>query len=153
MSQFVPYAVAVNCAPTDNTTDLQTTNFQSILPLLDLLKGRDGRDGLPGRDGKNGESGPQGQQEPPGPQGPQGTRSAGITYIRWGKSSCPTTSGTQLVYAGRAGGTHYTTQEGGADKLCLPLDPDYISNPRSTSTSHVSPIYGAEYQTNNGQPA
>ena len=105
----------------ENKTELETIgSFEEAalrIPLIDLLRGRDGRDGLPGRDGKDGEPGPQGQQGPPGPQGPQGSRSAGVTYIRWGKSSCPTTTGTQLVYAGRAGGTHYTTSGGGADKL------------------------------------
>ena len=73
-----------------------------------------------------------------------------MTYIRWGKSSCPTIPGTQLVYAGRAGGTSYATQGGGAEKLCLPLDPDYINAPQSTSTTRFSTLYGAEYQTHNG---
>ena len=74
-----------------------------------------------------------------------------MTYIRWGKDSCPlNTAGTQLVYAGRAGGTLYATQGGGAEKLCLPDDPDYISNPNSTSAWATSTIYGAEYVTING---
>ena len=73
-----------------------------------------------------------------------------MTYIRWGKSSCPTISGTQLVYAGRAGGTIYSNQGGGAEKLCLPLDPDYITVARSTSVTLYSTLHGAEYQTLNG---
>ena len=73
-----------------------------------------------------------------------------MTYIRWGNDSCPDTAATQLVYAGRAGGTLYNAQGGGAEKLCLPDDPDYISDPKSTSASYTSTIYGAEYETYNG---
>ena len=50
---------------------------------------------------------------------------SGVTYTRWGNSSCPSSTGAQLVYAGRAGGSHYTHTGGGAEKLCLPNDPDY----------------------------
>ena len=145
------------CAPTVNITELQTLgsfeNAVSRIPLIDLLRGRDGRDGLPGRDGVDGKPGPQGEQGPPGPQGdqgPPGPRTAGVTYIRWGKSSCPDAPGTQLVYAGRAGGSRYNTQGGGAEKLCLPLDPDYINAPRSASATLYSTIHGAEYQTRDG---
>ena len=141
-----------------NNTNLETLgSFEDIasrIALIDLLRGRDGRDGLPGRDGEDGELGPQGEQGPPGPQGDQGPKgdqgAAGVTYIRWGNDSCPDTAATQLVYAGRAGGTLYNTQGGGAEKLCLPDDPDYISDPRSTSASHVSNLHGAEYETVNG---
>ena len=73
-----------------------------------------------------------------------------MTYIRWGKSSCPNVTGTQLIYAGRAGGSSFATQGGGAEKLCLPLDPDYIDVPQSTSAFRFSTLLGAEYQTYNG---
>ena len=146
----------VHCAPTGNITESLTLDSleeaAAHIHLIDLLRGRDGRDGLPGRDGEDGEPGEQGEQGPPGPQGAQGTpgpRSAGVTYIRWGKSSCPDTNDTQLVYAGRAGGSAHTNPGGGAEKLCLPLDPDYISDSRSI-TSYSSTLHGAEYQTANG---
>ena len=149
---------SVHSAPAENkTTELETLgSFEDIasrIALIDLLRGRDGRDGLPGRDGEDGKPGPQGEQGPPGPKGKKGPKgdqgAAGVTYIRWGNDSCPDTAATQLVYAGRAGGTWYNTQGGGAEKLCLPDDPDYISDPRSTSTFHAN-IYGAEYETLNG---
>ena len=73
-----------------------------------------------------------------------------MTYIRWGKSSCPSVTGTQPVYAGRAGGTSYASSGGGAEKLCLPLDPDYINAARSTSATLYSTLHGAEYETPNG---
>ena len=74
-----------------------------------------------------------------------------MTYIRWGKSSCPTTPATQLVYEGRAGGNEHNQQGGGAEKLCLPNDPDYINVFRSTNAlQYVATIYGAEYTTRDG---
>ena len=83
----------------------------TVPPYIEILRGRDGRDGrdgepgprgLPGRDGKNGERGLKGD---PGAQGPPGPRSGGVTYIRWGRTTCPDTEETELVYAGRAAGT------------------------------------------------
>ena len=143
--------ITVHSSPTGNKTELLTLGeFEdkvSALPLIELLRGRDGRDGLPGRDGVDGERGPQGEQGPPGPQGEQGPRSAGVTYIRWGKSSCSNITGTQLVYAGRAGGSEHRNPGGGAERLCLPLDPDYINAPQSLATSYRSTLHGAEYHT------
>ena len=149
---------SVYCAPTENNTELDTLekleDAASHIALIDLLRGRDGRDGLPGRDGKDGQPGPQGEQGPPGPQGAKGDKgdqgAAGVTFVRWGNDSCPDTAETQLVYAGRAGGSHYTDQGGGVERLCLPLDPDYITAPRSTSATVYSTLYGAEYDTLNG---
>ena len=123
----------------------------SALPLIELLRGRDGRDGLPGRDGVDGERGPQGEQGPPGPQGEQGPRSAGVTYIRWGKSSCPDITGTQLVYAGIAAGSEHRSPGGGAERLCLPLDPDYI-NTQVTTTNIYSNLTGVEYHVGGNGP-
>ena len=71
-----------------------------------------------------------------------------MTYTRWGNSSCPGSTGAQLVYAGRAGGTFHATQGGGAEKLCLPSDPDYL--PGTAGFTVNSHIYGAEYQFTSG---
>ena len=99
--------------------------------------GRDGRDRYDGRDSMPGATGPKGERGDPGesqgprgltgavgtpgargPVGPPGPRSGGVTYIRWGKSSCPSVAGTELIYAGRAAGTFYN-KIGGASKLPL----------------------------------
>ena len=94
----------------------------SSIPYIEILRGRDGRDGLPGRDGKDGLRGDKGEpgttglvgeKGEPGVAGTPGPRSGGVVYTRWGKTSCPNVSGTELVYAGRAGGTHYS-HNGGA---------------------------------------
>ena len=77
----------------------------SSFPYIEVLRGRDGRDG---RDGVPGPRGPQGQKGDQGVAGLPGPRNGGVVYTRWGKSSCPSVSGTTLVYAGRAGGTYYS---------------------------------------------
>ena len=74
-----------------------------------------------------------------------GTSSAtGTTYTRWGNSSCPSVNGTELLYAGKAGGTYFTKSGGGVEKLCLPDNPDYL--PGTTGFSGYAFIYGAVYK-------
>ena len=70
----------------------------------------------------------------------------GVTYTRWGKSSCPTSTGAQLVYVGRTGGTTWNIQGGAADKICLPEDPEYIAETSGISLQHYSIVQGGEYE-------
>ena len=68
-----------------------------------------------------------------------------MTYTRWGKSSCPNITGTELVYSGRAGGGHSLHDDGGVVNFqCMPLDPQYTLTVKSGITGYVY-IYGAEY--------
>ena len=128
-------------APTGNAINT------SSLSHIEVLRGRDGRDG---RDGVPGPRGPQGQRGEQGAAGPPGPRNGGVVYIRWGKTSCPNVTGTELVYAGRAGGTWYSHTGGGANYLCMPNDPDYLAyQPGVQGWSYV---YGAEYQPYSGGP-
>ena len=116
------------------------------------MPGDQGPPGSPGESGPAG--GPQGpQREPgvrgvPGPQGavgPAGPRSGGVTYTRWGKSSCPNVAGTELVYTGRAGGSHSLEDTGGGVNFqCMPLDPQYTLSTQSGVIGHTY-IYGTEY--------
>ena len=70
-----------------------------------------------------------------------------MTYTRWGKTSCPSSTGAQLVYSGRAGGTHHSTQGGSADRLCLPDNPDYIPGTLRVFPSLLkNVVQGAEYE-------
>ena len=66
-----------------------------------------------------GRTGLTGQKGDIGPAGPPGPTAGGVVYTRWGRTTCPTTSGTQLVYTGRAAGSFYNQQGGGAEYLCL----------------------------------
>ena len=72
-----------------------------------------------------------------------------MVYTRWGRTTCPSTSGTQLLYAGRAAGSHYSEQGGGANYLCLPDQPQYSTYTAGTQTGRAY-LYGAEYQTGGG---
>ena len=111
---------------------------------LQILRGRDGRDG---RDGQKGERGEKGDKGDTGPKGPAGPKSGGVVYTRWGRKSCPTNTGAELLYEGIAGGSHYRHSGGGANYVCLPKVPQY-------SSIHVPPyyfyMYGAEYESVNG---
>ena len=111
-------------------------------PYIEILRGRDGRDG---RDGATGPQGPRGLQGTTGPQGPPGPRSAGVTYTKWGKTTCPSVPGTELVYKGRAGGSFYNHRGGGANYLCMPEDPEYTL-PFTSGVRDYSYVYGAEYE-------
>ena len=69
-----------------------------------------------------------------------------MTYTRWGKSSCPSATGAQLVYSGRVGGTHYNTRGGSAERICLPNDPVYTASGVTLESVFHSVIQGAEYE-------
>ena len=87
---------------------------------VELLRGRDG---LTGRDGPPGPAGPPGKDGIQGKEGPPGPLCGVVTYTRWGSRSCP--NGTDLVYTGVTGGSIYTNKGGGANFLCMPMDPEY----------------------------
>ena len=42
-----------------------------------------------------------------GDMGECGPSSGGVTYVRWGRTVCPNTARTELVYTGRAAGSYY----------------------------------------------
>ena len=121
--------------------------------------GPQGTKGIPGPQGPAGISGPQGavgekgdRGDPglAGPQGAQGPPTGGAVYTRWGRTSCPSGQGTELLYPGRAGGTNHQHSGGAANILCLPNDPQY-SRYGSGVTGYI-PLTGVEYHIGSGQP-
>ena len=145
----------------ENVTEI---NYQSF-PQVEILRGRDGRDGRDGSRGLPGPTGPQGPRGaigdkgdrgdpglsgPQGIQGAQGPPTGGAVYIRWGRTSCPTDQGTDLVYSGRAGGSYYNHKGGGANHLCMPDDPEHLQY--GSGTQGHSYIYGMEYIIGSTQP-
>ncbi|XP_041346870.1 uncharacterized protein LOC121366519, partial [Gigantopelta aegis] len=66
-----------------------------------------------------------------------------VIYTRWGRKSCNNNTGAQLLYEGIAGGSHYSHSGGGANYICLPKVPDYLS---TANPPYESYLYGAEYQ-------
>ena len=81
-------------------------------------------------------------------QSPPPTNSCGVTYIRWGRTSCPTGNGTEYVYDGITAGSWYNSPGGGSNYICLVKDPNY---PSQTTTGANNYVYGSEYQTS-GRP-
>ena len=85
-----------------------------------------------------------------GPTGPKGDPGApapvmgGVTYNRWGKSSCR--SGAELVYAGRTGLSFEHHRGGAANYVCMPNDPQYNLAYRS-GVQGLSYVYGTEYES------
>ena len=74
----------------------------------------------------------------------------GSVYIRWGKTTCPFTPLTQLIYQGRAAGSHHSHQGGGSDILCMPENPEYLDFFEDVQGN--SGVYGVEYWSYLGQP-
>ena len=68
-------------------------------------------------------------------------------YTRWGRTTCPNTTGTELLYAGRAAGSFYNEKGGGANYLCLPEQPQYSTYTAGIQT-YTAHLYGAEYEAN-----
>ncbi len=117
--------------------------------------GRDGRDGQAGQLGPRGEPGLAGEIQGPqgekgemrirGLPGPHRTNSGGVIYTRWVASTCPDAPGTQMVCAGRTGGSEHRHNGGGANHLCLPLNPQDTFRHRSSVQGHTY-MYGSEYE-------
>ena len=93
---------AENVAIEKRQTDANTVDGATP-PYVEILRGRDGRDGRDGEPGPRGlgKNGGRGEKGDTGAQGSPGPRSGGVTYIRWGRTTCPDTEGTELVYASK----------------------------------------------------
>ena len=143
-------------------------------------RGLPGPTGPRGDEGNQGEIGPRGPQGTPGPQGPfgisgprgpvgdkgdrgdsglpgpqgergaQGPPTGGAVYVRWGRTSCPSDQGTELLYSGRAGGTHRYHKGGAANYICMPDDPDHLLY--LSGVDGYGYVYGVEYSIRGGQP-
>ena len=94
--------------------------------------------------GLSGPAGHQREKGDTGPAGPPGLTGGGVAYTRWGKATCPNIAGTQLVYAGRAAGSHYKPQR---RRSQLHLLQTTNLAPPSGSQTYQALLYGAEYET------
>ena len=117
------------------------------------IAGPQGPIGISGPQGAMGEKGLQGSSGLPGPQGEQGAQgppTGGAVYTRWGRTSCPSGQGTELVYSGRAGGSWYSKTGGASNYLCMPDDPDYLLFASGNQGRNY--VYGVEYEPMSNQP-
>ena len=78
-----------------------------------------------------------------GPPGSPGSPAGGVTYNRWGSSTCR--SGVTRVYAGRTGSAWNNDQGGAANYICMPDNPEYTSL-NIPGTQDQSRVYGTEYE-------
>ena len=108
------------------------------------IQGPPGLAGTPGRDGTNGKDGTKGNKGEPGPQGPPGPRK--VVFTRWGRTTCPTTNDRELLYKWKAAGSSWDQTGGGANYICLPGEPEFLSYTPGISDAQ-SYIYRSEYET------
>ena len=110
------------------------------------VQGPVGPAGLPGLKGSRGDTGAvgaKGQKGQEGPPGPPASSGNGVTYTRWGKSTCR--SGVSRVYAGKTGSSFHEHKGGAANYICMPNDPEYTLPYQSGVRGH-SYVYGTEYE-------
>ena len=69
-----------------------------------------------------------------------------MTYIRWGRTSCPTVDGTEDVYNGITAGSHHGHTGGGSNYICMVKEARYHSG-AVTNGGSADLIYGTEYET------
>ena len=72
-------------------------------------------------------------------------KATGAVYTRWGRTSCSSVDGTEMLYTGIVGGSHYSHYGAGANYLCLPNNPQYF---QTGDVGQYSLLYGAEYEAN-----
>lgn len=69
------------------------------------------------------------------------------TYIRWGRTECPSIPRTSTVYTGKAGGSRFPERGGGTNYLCMPLTVEYTCFEEGIQFSSRSFLHGIEYET------
>ena len=78
-----------------------------------------------------------------------GASSGGTVFTRWGRTTCPETPGTELVYSGIVAASHHTEKGGGANYLCLPNDPQPLETTHGIDSDRAK-LYGVEYDLSSG---
>ena len=125
---------------------MEISERNSSRTFVELLRGRDGlpgRDGLLGKDGVRGLPGPPGL---PGKEGHAGPKNGGVTYTRWGKSTCANGTEREEIYSGIAAAEHLYHTGGGGNYLCMPRVPEYTLPNRVDSNFIGSYLNGVEYE-------
>ena len=74
-----------------------------------------------------------------------------MSYARWGRTTCPTTEGTQLVYEGAVVGSQYDVA-GPAEYLCLHNKPKFLQTTPGQQRPRTK-LYGTEYEAVESPPA
>ncbi|XP_022110568.1 uncharacterized protein LOC110990077 isoform X2 [Acanthaster planci] len=83
-------------------------------------------------------------------EGLQSYSLGGDTYVRWGRTTCPDISSTELVYTGYTAGEWYSFG-GTSDFVCLPQKPQWGDSYKDGFQS-FSHLYGTEYRVGTFDP-
>lgn len=75
----------------------------------------------------------------------------GATYTRWGRTTCPDATGTELVYRGRVVGSSYR-EAGSSNYLCLSKNPQSLQITYGIQ-QYRGRLYGTQYYTYDHPPA
>ena len=74
-----------------------------------------------------------------------------MSYTRWGRTTCPTTQGTQLLYEGAVAGSN-RNEPGSSEYLCLHNDPQFLQTTPGYQGSRAT-LFGTEYRADGDPPA
>ncbi len=75
----------------------------------------------------------------------------GVSFIRWGRTSCPDTEQTEVVYKGRVVGPYSTHNGGGSNYLCL--TDNSVPLPFTSGKQYLrNYVHGTEYQGSRNLP-
>ena len=105
--------------------------------------GLQGQQGVRGYNGLTGSRGPRGYTGLTGPKGQKGDTNSGTTYIRWGRTDCPSGHEAVMLYNGRVAVSPSRYCGGTSDYLCLPDSPTHWSTYRAASVGYLE---GVEYE-------
>ena len=81
-----------------------------------------------------------------------GDACGGVSYTHWGRTSCPSTEGTRLVYRGKMAGSAWN-EAGSSNYLCLHDQPQFLSVTPGPQGGGRGYLYGTEYEARASPPA
>ena len=85
-----------------------------------------------------------------GEQGPAGLSisATGVVYVVWGQTTCPSTTGTELLHQGLVAAAHRSDTGTGTNYLCLPNNPNFDISIDPSAIQYAA-VVGVKYMTAN----
>lgn len=74
-----------------------------------------------------------------------------MSFTRWGRTTCPATAGTQLLYQGTVAGSSWN-QAGTAEYQCLHKQPQFLQTTPGRQVERAD-LFGTEYRAIDRPPA
>ena len=76
-----------------------------------------------------------------------------MVYTHWGRTTCPNTQGTELVYEGIMAGSAWNDTGGSSNYDCLHIQPEFLATTPGVQFDGRGFIYATEYQIRDNPPA